>query len=74
MPLTFEIKTSVWKFSGDLKSRYVLILNGQKEVSLQMVRISNGIWNPEAQPFEIWTNYRDNLFTYDQPTSKSKPH
>ena len=23
---------------------------------LLMVRISNGIWNPEAQPFEIWTN------------------
>ena len=32
------------------------ILNGQKEVGLQMVRIWNGIWNPKAQPFEIRTN------------------
>ena len=30
-------------YSGDLKSRLVWILNGQKEVGLQMVRISNGI-------------------------------
>ena len=29
----------------------VWILNGQKEVGLQMVRISNGIENPGAQPF-----------------------
>ena len=33
-----------------------LDLNGQKEVGLQIVQISNGIWNREAQPFEIWTN------------------
>ena len=25
-------------------------------VCLQMVQISNGIWNLEAQPFDIWTN------------------
>ena len=36
----------------------VWILNGQKEVGLQMVRIWKGIWNPLAQPFEIWTSGR----------------
>ena len=40
------------QYSGDLKSRLVRILNGQKEVGLQMVRILNGIWNPEAQQSE----------------------
>ena len=39
-----------------LKSRHVQILKGRKEVGLQMVWISNGIWNPEAKPFEIQTN------------------
>ena len=43
------------KYSGDLNSRLVWILKGQKEVGFQMVQISNGIWNTEAQPFEIWT-------------------
>ena len=43
-------------YSGDLKSRLVWISNSQKEVGLQTVWIWNGIWNPEAQPFEIWTN------------------
>ena len=43
-------------YSGDLISGLVWILNSQKEVGLQMVRILNGIQNPEAQPFEIWTN------------------
>ena len=43
-------------YSGDLKCELVCILNGQKEVGLQMVWISNGIRNPEAQPFEILTN------------------
>ena len=38
-----------------MKSGLVWILNGQKEVGLQMVRHSNGIWNPEDQPFEIGT-------------------
>ena len=42
--------------SGDLKSQLVWILNGRKEVGLQMVRILNGIWNLEAQPFEIRIN------------------
>ena len=37
------------------KSDLVWISNGQKEVGLQMVQISNGIWNLEAQPFEICT-------------------
>ena len=40
-------------FSWDLKSGIVSILNDQKEVGLKMVWISNGIWNPEVQPFEI---------------------
>ena len=43
-------------YSGDLKSRLVWILNGQEEIGLQMVQILNGIWDPEAQPFEIQTN------------------
>ena len=43
-------------YSGDPKSDLVWILNGAKEVGLQMVWILNGIWNPETQPFEIWTN------------------
>ena len=33
----------------------IQILNGQKEVGLQIVWISNGIWNLEAQLFEIRT-------------------
>ena len=37
--------------SGDLKSGHIQILNGPKEVGLQMVSE-----NPEAGPFEIWTN------------------
>ena len=37
--------------SGDLKSGLFWILNGRKEG--QMVRISNEILNPVAQPFEF---------------------
>ena len=51
-------------YSGDLKSGLVWILNGQKEVGLQMVQISNGIWNPEAQLFEIQTNGRHFVKTF----------
>ena len=40
----FQIPTAVW------------ILNGQKEVGLQIVWILNWIWNLEGQPFEMWTN------------------
>ena len=40
-------------YSWDLNSDLVRILKGPKEFGLQMVWISNGIWNPEAQPFEI---------------------
>ena len=40
-------------YSVDLKSGLVWILNGHKQVGLQMVQIFNGIWNLEAQPFEI---------------------
>ena len=42
----------VWitDYSGDLKSGLVLILNCRKEVGLKKGRISNEIWNPEAQP------------------------
>ena len=32
------------------------ILNGLKEVGLQLVQISNGFWYPEAWPFEIQKN------------------
>ena len=41
-------------YRGDLKSVLVWILNGQKEVGLQIVPILNGIWNMETQPFEIF--------------------
>ena len=44
--------------SGDLQFGLVWILNGQKEVGLQMVQILKGIWNPKVQPFEIPTNGR----------------
>ena len=37
-------------YSGDLKSGH------QKVVGLKRIRISNGIWDPEATPFEIRTN------------------
>ena len=43
-------------YYGDLKSRLVRISNSWKEVGLQMVLISKGIWNPEAGPFEIQAN------------------
>ena len=44
--------------SGGLKNGLVSILNGLKEMGLQTVWISNGIWNPESQPFGIQTNGR----------------
>ena len=44
------------QYSGEIKSGLVWISTGQKEVGLQMIRILNGIWNPEVQPFEIRTN------------------
>ena len=44
-----------FEYSGDLNSELVWILNSPKEVGLQMVWITNGIWNPEALPFEIRT-------------------
>ena len=56
MPGTYYYWES--KNSGDLISGLVRILNGRKEVGLQMVRILNGIWNKEAQPFEIRTKGR----------------
>ena len=49
-------KEVVVEHNGDLKSGLVWISNGQKEVGLQMVWISNRNWYPEAQPFEIWIN------------------
>ena len=48
----------VWKYIGDLKYRLVWISNGQKQGGLQMIWISSGFWNPEAQTFEIPTNGR----------------
>ena len=46
----------------------VWILNGQKEVGLQMVWISNGIWNLEAQPFENRTNGTHSVVGIQIPT------
>ena len=43
-------------YSWDLNSDLVRILKGPKEFGLQMVWISNGIWNPEAELLEIRTN------------------
>ena len=43
---------------GDLKSRLVWISDSQKEAGLQVVWILNGIWNMEAQQFEIRTRGR----------------
>ena len=45
-------------YSWNLKSDLVWISNSPKEVELQLVWISNGIWNSEAQPFEVRTNGR----------------
>ena len=56
-----DISCHIWsKFTWwpNVKLRLGLknyILNGQKEVGLQMGWILNGIWNLEAQPFEIRT-------------------
>ena len=44
-------ETNKIKYSGDLKSDLIWILNGPKEVEFQMVWIWNGIWNPEALTF-----------------------
>ena len=41
------LKNSQYEYSGDLKSHYARILNGQKEGGFQMAEILNGIWNPE---------------------------
>ena len=41
------------KYSRDLNLGLVQISNGRKEVGLQLVRILDGIWNLETQPFEI---------------------
>ena len=48
------------RYSGDMKSGLVWISNTQKEVDKQMVQILNGVWNSEAQPFEIQTNGHQN--------------
>ena len=50
------LKVQFSRYNGNLKSRLVRILNGQKEIGLQMVQIKNEIWNLEVQPFEIQTN------------------
>ena len=62
---TTKLEQDVLLFSGtvtissvDLKFGLFWILNGRKEVGLQMVQLSNEIWNLEAQPFEILTNGR----------------
>ena len=47
-----------WRSENQI-SKYIQwdpILNGPKEVGLQMAQILNGIWDPEAQLFEIQTN------------------
>ena len=53
--LVHFVNNPAYVYSGDLKSVLLWILNGQKEVELQMVCILNGICNPEAQQFEIRT-------------------
>ena len=45
------------EYGGDLKSRLVWILNGQKEVDLQMVQILNGIWIPGNR---LWLYFKSN--------------
>ena len=57
-------------FSQDQRSDLVWVLNGPKEIGLQMVWIVNGIWNPEAQPFEIRSNGRH--FVKNHLKSKQK--
>ena len=42
--------------SGDLKFRCVWILKGWKEVGFTSGLDLKWVWNPPAQPFEIWTN------------------
>ena len=60
--IPFEIKTFAIKIFATqpllhhTKSRIDWISNGWKVVGLQMFWISNGIWNPEAQPFETQIN------------------
>ena len=54
----FKLKKIIQYYSGDLKSGLGWIPNGQKKVDLQIVRISDGIWNPESQPVEFQTNGR----------------
>ena len=46
-------------YSGDLKSKIVRILNGQKQVGLQMAPISNGILNLEAHHLKSGQKYLD---------------
>ena len=41
--LTKMAENGTSEYSGDLKSRHVQFLNGQKEVGFKMVRILNGI-------------------------------
>ena len=52
-PLCFP---SNCNYSGHLKSRLAWISNDWKEIWFQLVWISNLIYNPEAQQFEIWIN------------------
>ena len=59
----FKLKKIIQYYSGDLKSGLGWIPNGQKKVDLQIVRISDGIWNPESQPVEFQTNSRIMLKT-----------
>ena len=48
-----HLNNELVQYSGDLKSRLVRILDGCKWSGFW-----SGIWNPEAQPFEIGTNGR----------------
>ena len=43
--------------SIDLKSELVWILNGPKQVGLQMVRITNSIWNPDFRSYCIFISF-----------------
>ena len=61
------LRKSIYKI--DLKSGLVWILSGQKEVGLQIVWILSGIWNLEAQPYEIistWHHFVKNHLKFGQ--------
>ena len=63
----FFFKITFFELQWDLKCGLVWILNGQKKVGLHLL---NGIWCPEAQPFEVPTN--DSYFVKNPLNSRQK--